>query len=88
MRQSGKCPKCGSDDIVPHVMVADRNHTNGEQDLQLRVDARPDALFFTHAARSPLAAYVCAACGYTELYATRPLELREAHRESQGLAAL
>jgi hypothetical protein len=58
-------------------------HGGGEGDLRIRVDAHPKALIFKDAERSPLHAYVCAACGFTELYVEDPQALLEAYRESK-----
>lgn len=51
---------------------------NSETDLKARVDGDPDALVLKESARSTIRAYICSACGYTELYADSPGELRAA----------
>jgi hypothetical protein len=65
-------------------MVADRGHGNTERALRIRIDAHPNALIFKDAERSPLHAYVCAACGFTELYVEDPQTLLQAYRESKN----
>ncbi len=84
MRQTGKCPKCGSPDIVQEAMVADRAAHNLETDLKLRVDADPDAIVFRGRTRSSLKACVCGRCGYVEFYASDPESLLRAFRESRA----
>jgi predicted nucleic-acid-binding Zn-ribbon protein len=83
MRTTGKCPKCGQTEIIPRAMVADRGHGNTERDLRIRIDAHPNALIFKDAERSPLHAYVCVGCGFTELYVEDPQALLQAYRESK-----
>ena len=72
-----KCVKCGSTAIVHRAMVVDRNQ-NGEQSLNLRVDADPAAIVFKKSVRSTVHAEVCSACGYTEFYADGPAALMNA----------
>ncbi len=84
MRQTGKCPKCGSPEIVKDAMVADRADYNVESNLNLRVDADPEAIMFRGRTRSSLNAYVCGRCGYVEFYASDPESLLKAFREAQG----
>lgn len=79
--RDGKCPKCGSSEVVPSVRVLDRGDGNWTSDLQVAVDAKPDALLFKGRQKSSLTARVCSACGYAELYATDPQALLAAYRE-------
>jgi formate-dependent nitrite reductase cytochrome c552 subunit len=46
--------------------------------LELRVDADPIAVMFKKSTRSPVHAWICAQCGYIELYADNPGELYQA----------
>jgi hypothetical protein len=56
----------------------------GREDVELRVDANPDAVFFKERAYSKCEARVCGACGYFELYATDPVVLLDAwHRSGE-----
>ncbi len=77
MRGMPECPKCGSTSIVERaaVMASVRGQDNS---VNLRIDAKPDALFFKGAARSRLDAFVCVQCGFTEFYARDPAQLAEA----------
>ena len=65
------------------AMVADRRHHHVENDLNLRVDAEPEAFLFKGSARASVHALVCAACGFAELYLTEPQELYKAYLESK-----
>jgi hypothetical protein len=67
---------------VQRAMVADRTQ-GGEIDLQLRVDAKPSAMFLKKSTRSKLHAYVCSSCGYVEFYVDDPKELYDAFLSSQ-----
>lgn len=79
------CPKCGSRDIIPNVAVIDRGHGDGYHDLHVEIVERPQALIFSGAhAASELRAWICGACGFSELYAARPRELLEIYRRSRG----
>ena len=77
-----KCAKCGSSAIAHRVMVVDHDQTI-EENLNLRVDARPRALFLKKSALSILHAEACSACGYTEFYADDPGALFEAFSQIQ-----
>jgi predicted nucleic-acid-binding Zn-ribbon protein len=78
MQNSGKCAKCGSSSLIEGVRVL----RGEDQDVNLRVDAHPDAhfFFFKAATRTPLHALVCGQCGFTELYAADSAALVEAKR--------
>lgn len=70
-----KCTKCGSTSIVERVAVMVSHH---DDFVNLRIDAKPDALFFKAPAYSRLKAFVCAQCGFTEFYAEDPAPLAKA----------
>jgi ribosomal protein S27AE len=79
--QHGQCPKCGSSDVIPEVYLLDRGHGDRQYNLQAIVEENPDAWLFKGTVRSSLKAWVCGACGYTELYANNPAALLAAHRK-------
>jgi len=83
MRQTGKCIKCGSTEIVEGARVIDESRQGFEEDQRLRVDADPHAALFKEACHSTVRAWVCGACGYTEVYADDPGALLQAWRRSQ-----
>ena len=68
----GKCLKCGSSEVIPNVFVLDLGHGNFPNNLKVMVEETPDAWLFKGQLRSSLKAWVCGACGYTELYAKEP----------------
>jgi hypothetical protein len=74
-----RCSRCGSDAIIPHVRVLDRDEGGTHRDLQVEVQRRPNALLFKRPERSKISAQVCGACGYAELYAETPRALHEAY---------
>jgi predicted nucleic-acid-binding Zn-ribbon protein len=76
MRGMPKCPKCDSTSIVEGASVI--VSVEGESSVNLRVDAKPDALFFKGAVRTRIEAFVCAQGGFTEFYAVDPAQLGEA----------
>lgn len=77
------CPKCGCKEILSDVKILDRAHLNTPNDLSVAVYANPHALIFRGEAISPLSAYVCSQCGYTEFYAIKPQALLKVIKEKQ-----
>lgn len=81
--RDGPCPKCGSAAVVRGVRVMDRGHGSTDAgDLSLAAYDNPRAWVFKGKVTTPLSACVCAACGYTELYATDPMALAAAAAEA------
>ena len=76
------CFRCESTAIIPDVRIVDRGE--GKKDLSVEVYRNPDALLFKRAAASPLRAWICASCGYTEIYASDTTRLKAAYDEMQG----
>jgi ribosomal protein L37AE/L43A len=72
MRQTGICPKCGSDRIAPNARVLDRGWEDRVRDLEVAVYDRPDGALKGER-RGTLTAWICTACGYTELYCSELL---------------
>jgi hypothetical protein len=79
--QQGSCPKCGSRDVIPNVYVMDLGHANYPHNLKVSVEEHPNAWLFKGEVRSSLKAWVCGACGFTELYAKNPRGLLVAYRK-------
>ena len=46
MKRSGKCPKCGSADIIADAKAIDRSHGGQEKDLSIATFGKPNALIF------------------------------------------
>jgi len=72
MRKTFTCPKCANTEILFFPWIADRD----DQD-----SVRPLSIFVRHfdwkddLESGKLQAYVCSACGYTELYTTDPAKI-------------
>ncbi len=77
MTNPKKCSKCGSTQVINEVKVVDTY----DEDLKVQVQQRPQALLLKGTVRVPLKAQVCSTCGYTELYATDPKRVLEAHEQ-------
>jgi predicted nucleic-acid-binding Zn-ribbon protein len=78
----GKCPKCGSSNVIPDVSVLDPGRFGkGDGVLHAVVDERPKARLFKGEVQSRLEAVVCGDCGYTEFYAKEPGALLAAYRK-------
>jgi predicted nucleic-acid-binding Zn-ribbon protein len=76
MKQTGKCPKCGSPDIIAEAMAIDRGHGNLEQEISVATFRKPDALIFKGKQETTMAAWVCGRCGYIEFYADSPSAIK------------
>jgi hypothetical protein len=75
------CVKCGSDKLIPNVIVRDQGQSSNGQ-LQVYLDANPRALIFRERTSANLRAQVCGACGYTEFIVGNPGLLYEAYLRS------
>jgi predicted nucleic-acid-binding Zn-ribbon protein len=82
--QKGKCLKCGSADVIPDVTVVDLGHHNFQQNLKAAIQANPGAWLFKGEVQTSLKAWVCGACGFTELYAKNPGALLAVHQKLQA----
>src|SRR5215211_5619344 len=83
-----RCARCGSDEVMPRVRVAERGDDNMRYDLQVEIQRRPNAVFFKRPQRADLTARVCGACGYTELYVNAPGELYTAFLQADSSSAV
>ena len=81
MKRTNRCPKCGSSDVIADAKALDRAHCNAEMDLSLATFRKPDALVFKGERITTLSVWVCAACGYVELYADSPARIKIANTE-------
>jgi hypothetical protein len=77
-----RCARCGSDRVVPRAAVWDQGRYSSGT-LQVYVEANPGAFLFRGTTYATLHARVCAACGYTELFADGAEGLYQAYRKSQ-----
>ena len=78
------CPRCGSEEVMPRVRVAERGDDNMRYDLQVEIQRRPNAMFFKRPQRADLTARVCGACGYAELYVDAPGALYTAYLQADA----
>jgi predicted nucleic-acid-binding Zn-ribbon protein len=82
--KNGICPKCDSRDIIPDVRVIDRTGDgNIAKDLTAQLYEKPYALLFKGAKSYAIRAWICGACGYTELYTEIPKELFSMYKTNQ-----
>ncbi|PYP78105.1 MAG: hypothetical protein DMD35_12430 [Gemmatimonadetes bacterium] len=79
-----RCSRCGADEVIPRVRVAERGDDNFRYDLQVEIQRRPNAVFFKRPQRADLTARVCGACGYTELYVDAPGALYTAYLQTDS----
>ena len=75
MKRTKKCPKCGSSDVIADAKAIDRAD-NGH--LTVATFRKPEAVLFKGTVTTTLSAWVCAECGYLELYANDPKKLKVA----------
>ena len=81
MLKHGDCPNCNSSEIMRNVAVIDRPATS----LPLTVGMYRDheAWLNKELFQSPLKAWICGACRYTELFVQHPRELLQIYRDTQ-----
>jgi predicted nucleic-acid-binding Zn-ribbon protein len=72
MKQTGKCPKCGSADVISDAKAIDHGDGMSQMDLTVATFRRPEALIFKEQQKTTVSAWVCSDCGYVELYADNP----------------
>ncbi len=80
MKKSGKCPKCGSGDIIADAKVVDRASGGAHTDMTVATFGKPEALIFKQKTDTVVSAWICSSCGFVELYADDPRRLRPAKR--------
>jgi predicted nucleic-acid-binding Zn-ribbon protein len=75
MKNTQKCPKCGSTDLIADAKAIDRAHTT-EEELSVATFRKPEAILFKGKLSTTLSAWVCAGCGYVEFYADAPQSIK------------
>jgi predicted nucleic-acid-binding Zn-ribbon protein len=78
--KNGVCPKCNSRHVVPGLPV----HPDSTHTAYCRITAPADKaklLQRVGSVKSELYAWICGACGYTELYATQHAELAAGYQQ-------
>ena len=76
MKRTGKCPKCGSLDIIADAKAIDRAQGNSARDMAVATFGNPDAFIFKDKTETTVSAWVCVECGLVEYYADYPSVLR------------
>ena len=90
--KDGICPKCQVKEVIPAVQVLNplrynayaQQHDVQPANLTVRMEgpAERGLLKTTRPEKSTeLRAWICGACGYSELYAVNPIELLLAYKE-------
>lgn len=79
------CLRCGSDRIIPNVPMLDRfGFWDFEtKSQQVEVHGNPKAWLFKDTVAGQLVAFICGACGHTELKTQGFLKLYAKYQESQ-----
>lgn len=76
MKRSGKCPKCGSTEIIADAKAVDRGDSHMTWELTVATYKKPGAFLFKGEQSSTVSAWVCGECGFVELYADEPKGLK------------
>jgi predicted nucleic-acid-binding Zn-ribbon protein len=76
MKNTKKCPKCDSEEIIANATAIDRGESFAQTELSVATFQNPEALIFKGQFTSPLSAYVCVGCGYVEFYADSTSQLK------------
>jgi len=83
--KDGKCPKCGSSEIMADVKVRDVAD-NGPYPLRVEVEepepARHSLIWMPKQAMGDIRAWICSECGFTELYTNNLEELHQIYKLS------
>jgi uncharacterized protein YciW len=74
--------------MIPRARVIERGDDGMRHDLPVEIQRRPNAIFFKRVERADLAARVCAACGFTELYVESTGALYSAYLEADSSPTL
>jgi predicted nucleic-acid-binding Zn-ribbon protein len=78
MKRTNKCPKCGSSDVIGDAKAIDRYEYGAQAELSVATFRKPQAFLFKGKKTTSLSAWVCADCGFVELYADSPREIKTA----------
>ena len=82
--KDGSCPKCASKDVMAGVEVRDDGR-NGSHPLLVVVEepepSKHAAIWIQAQSTGELQAWICASCGYTELYTDNLAALWKSYRK-------
>ena len=76
--RSGRCPKCESTEILEDVGMNTLGEGGPDGKIVFRLEGTSG--FLKKSTRVEARAWICAACGYSELYAADPAQLAERWR--------
>lgn len=76
MKKTGCCPKCQSTEIAADAKVIDRGGDESEWDMHVAVFSKSKSTPFQGKHESSISAWICTSCGFMELYADKPGELK------------
>ncbi len=76
MKHTNKCPKCGSTDVIADATPIDRSHHSNQTEFTVATFRKPQAILFKGEQDTTVSAWVCADCGFVELYADSPKALK------------
>jgi hypothetical protein len=79
-----KCPRCGSNKIIPKVSLMDHYGDLGLSTRQAAVDVpgKPNAIIFRDTASGELFMDICGACGHADLFVSDAGRLWEKYEKS------
>ena len=84
--RDGKCPKCGSKQIMADVVVRDDGRNNTHP-LRVAVEEpepqKHGVIWIQEQSAGEVHAWICARCGYTELYTNNLAQLYESYKKSR-----
>lgn len=83
MKQSGKCPKCESTEIIADAKAVDRSEGHWRREFTVATFQNPEAFVFKGEQTSTVSAWVCGRCGFVELYADEPNTLNVNQQPSE-----
>jgi predicted nucleic-acid-binding Zn-ribbon protein len=76
--RSGTCPKCGSTEILEGVGLNPLGEGGPDGIIAFRLEETSG--FLKKSTRVEVKAWICGACGYSEIYAADPTKLAERWR--------
>lgn len=83
--KNGTCPECGSNEIIPDLVVFCDEENTGIKLLNVRlVESEPANRPFIWMPKSVKIAFrasICGSCGYTRIYTKYHADLLEAHKK-------
>ena len=81
--KDGKCPKCGSLEIMANIMVRDVGNS-GPYPLRVEIEEpeppKHSFIWTPRSATGDIRAWICSQCGYTELYTNNLEELYKLYK--------